>query len=61
MAIGLYEVIKEEQKMLTIFADALLLAVRQSPLPYPKHERPKDIEGDHAVRRLWLKYAELNR
>ncbi|MES2143410.1 MAG: hypothetical protein V4516_03440 [Pseudomonadota bacterium] len=47
--------------MLTIFADALLLAVRQSPLPYPKHERPKDIEGDHAVRRLWLKYAELNR
>ncbi len=47
--------------MLTIFADALLLAARQNPLPYPSKERPKDAEADRAWRRLWLNYAELNR
>jgi hypothetical protein len=61
MAITLHEVIKQEQKMLTIFADALLIAARQNPLPYPRHERPMNAEGDRAWRRFWLNYAELNR
>jgi hypothetical protein len=47
--------------MLTIFADALLIAARQSPLHYPKNQRPVDPEGDRAWRRFWLNYAELNR
>jgi hypothetical protein len=47
--------------MLTIFADALLIAARQSPLPYPRHERPMNADGDRAWHRFWLNYAELNR
>jgi MoxR-like ATPase len=61
MAITIHEVIKMEQKMLTIFADALLIAARQNPLPYPKSERPMDPEADRAWRRFWLNYAGLNR
>mgnify|MGYP003562822927 CR=1 FL=1 len=47
--------------MLTIFADALLLAARQAPLPHPRKERPMDGEADRSWRRLWLNYAALNR
>jgi MoxR-like ATPase len=61
MAISLHQVIRKAQKMLTIFADALLLAARQNPLPYPSKDRPKDAEADRAWRRLWLNYADLNR
>lgn len=61
MAVKLHEVIRQEQKMLTIFADALLLAARQNPLPYPRQDRPKDADADRAWRRLWLNYADLNR
>ncbi len=61
MAIAMQEVINQEQKMLTIFADALLIAARQSPLPYPKTARPMNAEADRTWRRFWLNYAGLNR
>lgn len=47
--------------MLTIFADALLLAAGQNPLPRPVGGRPRDAEGDRAWLRFWLNYAAMNR
>lgn len=47
--------------MLSIFADALLIAARQTPLPRPVHERPFDRDAEYARRRFWLNYAAMNR
>lgn len=47
--------------MLSIFADALLIAAQQTPRPRPGHERPFDRDADYAHRRFWLNYAASNR
>lgn len=47
--------------MLTIFADALLLAARQDLPPRPIKERPHDPESDRAWRRFWLNQVQYNR
>jgi hypothetical protein len=50
-----------EQKMLTIFADALLLAARQNLPHRTGKQRPHDVEGDRAWRRFWLNQVQYNR
>lgn len=47
--------------MLSIFADALLIAARQTPLPRPAKERPYDRDAEMALRRFWLNLAANTR
>jgi hypothetical protein len=61
MSFRLQKVIPEEKKMLSIFADALLIAARQPLPPRPSKERPYDQESDVAWRRFWLNNAQSNR
>jgi hypothetical protein len=47
--------------MLSILADAMLVASGQAPLPHPIRDRPFDRDASDAQRRFWLNFASFNR